>query len=66
MYIHLIQTSGYNTGPAQGGHIRVSADGSSVELKEGDGVYVSGTTGKNVVVENVGDKVGEVIMFDVE
>jgi hypothetical protein len=71
VYIHLIQTSGFNTGAGQGAQVRVSVNESTVDLREGDGVYVSGTVGKSavgksVVVENVGDKVGEVIMFDVE
>ena len=66
----LFQTSGYNTGAAQGGAVKVSAsggDGTIEQLfREGDGAYISGTTGKEIKVENVGDSVAEVLLFDLE
>jgi hypothetical protein len=69
-YIHVIQTSGYNTGAAQGSAVKVSAsggDGTIEQLfREGDGAYISGTTGKEIKVENVGDSVAEVLLFDLE
>ena len=44
----------------------MSGKGASVELKEGDGAYISGNAGEDLVVENVGDKVAEILLFDVE
>jgi quercetin 2,3-dioxygenase len=66
VYLHVIQNSGYNPDVSKGAEIKVSVDDSTIVLREGDGVYVMGTLGKNVVVENVGNSVGEVILFDVE
>jgi len=66
VYVHVVQRSGYNPGVSSGAHVKVSANGDVVDLREGDGVYVDGTLGRNVLVENVGEGVAEVILFDVE
>ena len=65
-YIHIVQSSGYNTNAASGATIKVSSGSSTVELREGDGAYIWGEAGKELTVENVGDRVGEVLLFDVE
>ena len=68
-YVHVVQTSGYKTGEAQGASVRVSATPAGEEavvLREGDGAYIFGEKGKELLVENVGDKVAEVLLFDVE
>ena len=67
-YIHVIQKSGYNVGKGQGAQIKVSGVEGADELvlREGDGVYVQAEKGAEVRVENVGDVVGEVLLFDIE
>jgi hypothetical protein len=66
-YIHVVQTSGYNTSTSTGAHVRVKGeDGVEIELKEGDGAYVYAEPGKELAVENVGDKVAEIVLFDLE
>ncbi|KZT25159.1 RmlC-like cupin [Neolentinus lepideus HHB14362 ss-1] len=65
-YIHVIQKSGYNPGPAKGGKVTVSADGQEVVLSEGDGAYISSEVGKELKIENVGDRVVEFVLFDVD
>lgn len=67
VYIHVVQTSGYNTKAATGAAVKVKGEGKvEVELKEGDGAYVFGESGKDITVENVGEKVAEVLLFDLE
>lgn len=63
-YLHVIQTSGYNTGPSEseGARIRVNGPG-GLELGEGDGVFV---IGDNIEVENVGMGNAEFVLFDME
>ncbi|KAH9935993.1 pirin domain-containing protein [Epithele typhae] len=66
-YVHVIQTSGYNAGSASGAHVHVhGAEGGPVELKEGDGAYIMAASGEELAVENVGDRVAEVLLFDME
>ncbi|EIN03910.1 RmlC-like cupin [Punctularia strigosozonata HHB-11173 SS5] len=66
-YIHVVQTSGYNPKKASGAKVRVFDDQGAVqELHEGDGAYLLGEAGKEMKVENVGDKVAEVLLFDVD
>jgi redox-sensitive bicupin YhaK (pirin superfamily) len=66
-YIHVVQTSGYNTKAATGATIKViGAPGVEVELKEGDGAYLHFDNGGELTVENVGDKRAEVLLFDLE
>ncbi|KAG5725331.1 putative quercetin 2,3-dioxygenase [Termitomyces sp. T112] len=68
-YVHVVQTSGYNTGKALGATVRIGGTRTSeeLELKEGDGAYVvvdnGGTT---FTLENIGDKTAEVLLFDLE
>jgi redox-sensitive bicupin YhaK (pirin superfamily) len=70
-YIHVIQTSGYNPGMSEGATVRVKGTNSEeVVLKEGDGVYVNakGSPESNVEVKftNDGDKVAEILVFDLD
>ncbi|KAF8074635.1 RmlC-like cupin domain-containing protein [Lyophyllum atratum] len=68
-YVHVIQTSGYNPRKATGAAVRVGATRSSeeLELKEGDGAYISFENGGTTfVLENIGDKTAEVLLFDLE
>jgi quercetin 2,3-dioxygenase len=66
-YIHVIQTSGYNPGKSSGATVKVTGgEGGKVELREGDGSYIQAGTGAQIAVENVGDSVAEVLVFDLE
>jgi len=65
-YLHVVQTSGYNPTSAKGASVRISGDGAELELKEGDGAFVFGEAGKDLKVENTGDRVVEILLFDVE
>ncbi|KAI8985615.1 RmlC-like cupin [Trametes punicea] len=66
-YVHVVQTSGYNPGEATGAHVRVlGSEGGPVELREGDGAYIMAAPGEEVTVENVGDKVAELLLFDMD
>lgn len=66
-YIHVVQTSGYNPESSTGAHIKVSGpDGNSIELREGDGSYIKADVGSELKVENVGDRVAEIVFFDLE
>lgn len=61
-YIHVVQTSGYNpTNTPGGAAVRVG----DVELREGDGAYIMGDAGAELKVENVGDRVAEIALFDI-
>ncbi|KAG9312773.1 RmlC-like cupin domain-containing protein [Chiua virens] len=67
-YVHLIQKSGYNPGAAQGVTLKIGshADGSQVELREGDGAYLTYGPGSELRVENDSQGVAEVLLFDLE
>ena len=66
-YIHVIQRSGYNPGPASGASVKVSVGEQSEQtLSEGDGAYIFIGDEQDVVVENVGEEVAEVLLFDIE
>lgn len=66
-YVHVVQTSGYNTKEASGAHVRVLGGGKgSVDLKEGDGVYIAAAPGARLILENVGERIAEVLLFDME
>ncbi|KAJ7608980.1 RmlC-like cupin domain-containing protein [Roridomyces roridus] len=67
-YIHVVQTSGYKTGPATGAAIRIFSDtGNEVELREGDGAYLYfENSGGESTIENIGDRTAEVLLFDLE
>ncbi|KIY60791.1 pirin domain-protein domain-containing protein-containing protein [Cylindrobasidium torrendii FP15055 ss-10] len=60
-YVHVIMTGGYEVGPAKGAEVKV--DGTA--LREGDGAYMHVGAGE-VLVQNTGDKVAEVLLFDLE
>lgn len=82
MYLHVVQTSGYNTGAAGGNTVRISSTQEAGEeksgeeggekgkgevvLREGDGVFVWGKVGCEVKVENVGEGVAEVLLFEMD
>ncbi|KAJ7608972.1 RmlC-like cupin domain-containing protein [Roridomyces roridus] len=67
-YLHVVQTSGYNTEAASGAAIRVlGAPGAEVELREGDGAYLFfDKSGGDLTIENIGGKTAEVLLFDIE
>ena len=66
-YIHVVQTSGYNTKEATGAQMRVlGGEGGPVELREGDGAYIMASPGEELAIENVGDQTAEVLLFDME
>jgi redox-sensitive bicupin YhaK (pirin superfamily) len=66
-YVHVIQTSKYNAGKADGASVRISGGGEELVLREGDGLYLSvQTQGQKLVVENVGDGTAEILLFDLE
>lgn len=67
-YAQLVQSSGYNKGPAIGSaKVRVSIGEKDATLGEGDGVFVRGVKeGDAVRVENVGQGVGELVMFEID
>jgi len=62
-YVHVIQTSGYNTGKATGATVQLNG---GLQLAEGDGAFAVASEGEKIEVKNVGDKVAEVLLFDVE
>jgi len=65
-YLHVVQTSGYNTGKASGATVKLGGQGSEIEVREGDGVYIMGDAGAELKIENVGGSVAEVLLFDLE
>jgi len=68
-YVHVVQTSAYNAGKATGATVRIGGTRSSaeLELKEGDGAYISlGNGSPTFVLENIGEKTAEVLLFDLE
>ncbi|KAJ8522107.1 hypothetical protein ONZ45_g1295 [Pleurotus djamor] len=72
-YIHVVQTSGYQPGKsakAGGAVIKITEagiqGGDELELREGDGAYILAESGKELVVESIGPKVAEVLLFDLE
>lgn len=70
-YAQLVQSSGYNTGPAPSDpsypRIKISMGGQEATLGEGDGVFVRGVKEGDVVgIENIGGKVGELVFFEMD
>jgi len=65
-YVHLVQTSGYNPGKANGATVKVAGGEQEAVLKEGDGVYITVGEGESaeLTVENVGSQTAEVLLFD--
>lgn len=66
VYAHLIQRSGYNTAVATGATVKIEVGGDSVQLREGDGVYITLTPGSKVDLQNVGEEDSELLLFDTE
>jgi len=67
-YIHVLQTSGYNEGKAEGASITIRSTGCEpLTLREGDGAYISvGKSGNTLEIENDGDRLAEVLAFDLD
>ncbi|KZV98749.1 RmlC-like cupin [Exidia glandulosa HHB12029] len=63
VYVHVIQTSGYNPSASSGATIELNG----TQLREGDGAFVfAANEGDEIVLDNVGAKDAEVLLFDVE
>jgi len=62
-YLHVIQTSGYNEGKAEGALVKVNE---SLYLSEGDGAFTQGAKGETITIENIGDVPAEILLFDLE
>jgi len=65
-YVHVVQTSGYNTGPAKGAKVMLKGGGQEVQLGEGDGAYVLAEGGEVLELGNAGEGRAEVVLFDVD
>ena len=67
-YIHVLQTSGYKEGKAEGASITIRSTGCEpLTLREGDGAYISvGQSGNTLEIENDGDRLAEVLAFDLD
>ena len=66
-YIHVIQTSGFNKGSASGNSVVVRGKGGKEQvLREGDGAYMMTEENRKIEIENNGDGVAEVLLFDLE
>ena len=66
-YIHVVQTSGYNEGQSKGASIKVASGREQLTLREGDGAYISvENDGNSLQVENIGDRVAEILVFDLD
>lgn len=63
-YLHVVQTSGYNTGKASGATVQIN--NGEVSLSEGDGLYIIAAEGDQVDIKNVGDKTAELLLFDLD
>lgn len=63
-YIHVVQTSGYNTGKSFVSGARVRLNG-GLELGEGDGAFVSGLANDKLEIESVGNVPAEILLFDI-
>jgi len=62
VYVHLIQTSGYNTGPATG----ASVEFAGTTIREGDGAFVWASKEGELTFNNTGSKDAEFLVFDVD
>ncbi|KAF8625527.1 hypothetical protein AX17_006839 [Amanita inopinata Kibby_2008] len=66
-YAHVIMTSRYQTGAADGAAVKFSSGSEEITLREGDGAYLQiPESSSELVAENVGDQVAEVVLFDME
>lgn len=74
VYLHLVQSSGYNTRAsythADAAKVKVSAKGKDTEgvvLGEGDGVFIDGGVEGDVVeIESVGGREAEFVLFEMD
>lgn len=71
LYVQVVQTSGYNprAAPKDGSvaQVKITMGGQEQTLAEGDGVFIrGGKVGDELVTENVGSKVAEVVLFDLD
>lgn len=65
--MHVVQTSGYNPRRATGAQVTLRRPGGpSFTLSEGDGAYIMGDVSATLEVHNSGDRVAEVLLFDIE
>ncbi|KAJ7777132.1 RmlC-like cupin domain-containing protein [Mycena metata] len=66
-YIHLVQSSGFNKKAATGATIKlIGIPGVEAQLREGDGAYLHfNSGGGELIVENIGDRTAEILLFDV-
>jgi redox-sensitive bicupin YhaK (pirin superfamily) len=62
-YVHVIQTSGYNTGKATGNRVLLNG---GLELAEGDGAFAIGEEDQPIEIKNVGESAAEVLLFDLD
>jgi len=62
-YVHVIQTSGYNNGPATGNTISLNDE---LNLAEGDGAFITGPEGGEIIITNVRDSSAELLLFDLD
>lgn len=61
-YVHIPQTSGYNTKEATGATVQLNGH---VKLREGDGAFVHIDDSDHTLdIANVGDRDAEVLVFD--
>jgi quercetin 2,3-dioxygenase len=69
-YVHVVQTSGYNGNRPGGAAVRITGEKGTETalLREGDGLYVHAPPGGENVLEvnNEGDRVAEVLLFDLD
>jgi quercetin 2,3-dioxygenase len=65
-YIQMVQSSGFNQGAAKGVRVRVEIGDQSVEMGEGDGVFVHAAPREELRMTNLGSSVAEVLLFDVD
>ncbi|EJT98684.1 RmlC-like cupin, partial [Dacryopinax primogenitus] len=66
VYVHVVQTSGYNDGSSSGARVKLSGEGKELELREGDGAYIAGLPERELILENVGEGRAEIVLFDTE
>ncbi|KAG7575366.1 hypothetical protein FFLO_00356 [Filobasidium floriforme] len=74
VYLHLVQSSGYNTRAsythADAAKVKVSAKGKDIEgvvLGEGDGMFIDGGVEGDVVeIESVGGREAEFVLFEMD
>lgn len=66
--VHNIMVSGYRS-PRQkveegASKIRVAAGGQSIELEEGDSIFITGKIQGDIKIESIGGKNAELLLFE--